>query len=51
MYVSGTTTYRALSHPNHLRGLRLDKLVETQAAHLNSNYYQLIAQYSLYSKK
>lgn len=42
MYVVGTTTYRALSNPNHCHGLLLDKIVETYSAKLNPNYHTIM---------
>lgn len=37
-YVHGTTTYVAFSQPNHCCGYSIDKIVETDEAHLNPIY-------------
>ena len=41
-YVHGTTTYVGFSQLTHCIGYSLDKIVETEAAHLNPNYNQLV---------
>ena len=41
-YVHGTTTYVGFSRPEHTCGYSLDKIVETDQAHLNPNYNVMI---------
>jgi len=40
-YVHGTTTYYGISRLTHTCGYDFNRLVETDAAHLNSEYHQL----------
>ena len=51
MYVAGTTTYRAITNSNHCCGLRLDKIVETSGAYLNTNYHTIMRDIQLCLKK
>jgi hypothetical protein len=41
-YTIRTTTYIGFSQPTQTKGYGLDKIVETQAAHLNPNYHTLM---------
>jgi len=41
-YVHGTTTYIGISQLTHCIGYSLDKIVETDVAHLNPQYNQLL---------
>ena len=43
-YVSGITAYISLTLPHHSKGYHLDKIIETDAAHLNSKYHQIMEQ-------